>query len=79
MNIKILMGMSSYFLSTLPQFANKIAFREHQYNLSAIIDSLILFANLIIFVGKPFFGILFGNISNTSKLLLNNDEHTLYL
>ena len=51
------------------QFANKIAFREHQYNLSAIIDSLILFANLIIFVRKPFFGILFSNISNTSKHL----------
>ena len=50
------------------QFANKIAFREHQYNLSAIIDSLILFANPIIFVRKPFFGILFSNISNTSKL-----------
>ena len=50
------------------QFANKIAFREHQYNLSAIIDSLILFANPIIFVRKSFFGILFSNISNTSKL-----------
>ena len=50
------------------RFANKIAFREHQYNLSAIIDSLILFANPIIFVRKPFFGILFSNISNTSKL-----------
>lgn len=27
-----------------------------------------MFANLIIFVRKPFFGILFSNISNTSKL-----------
>ena len=51
------------------QIANKIAFREHQYNLSAIIDSLILFANPIIFVRKPFFGILFSNISNTSKTI----------
>ena len=51
------------------QFANKIAFREHQYNLSAIIDSLFLFANPIIFVRKSFFGILFSNISNTSKHL----------
>ena len=36
------------------QFANIIAFREHQYNLSAIIDSLILFANPIIFIRKSF-------------------------
>ena len=79
LKIKHLQRFIGAFSFICEQFANKIAFREHQYNLSAIIDSLILFANPIVFVRKPFFGILFSNISNTRKLLLNNDEHTLYL
>ena len=68
LEIKELHQKCSSFSLFCEQFANKIAFREHQYNLSAIIDSLILFVNPIIFVRKPFFGILFSNISNTSKL-----------
>ena len=61
------------------QFANKIAFCEHQYNLSAIIDSLILFANPIIFVRKPFFGILFSNINNTSKTFLSDVKMSFHI
>ena len=60
------------------QFANKIAFREHQYNLSAIIDSLILFANPIFFVRKPFFGILFSNIVIRVSFLMKLSIILLY-